>query len=270
MKLFVTLLCLGTHSALSRQVVPLPLSQQVGQGRIVGGEEAADGEFPWQVSLRSIGAVGSTHFCGGSVLNENWVVTAAHCCAGQSSLSLHVVAGGIKLNNNEGEEERRNVDEIIGHPDYSSRDLTNDICLLKLQEPLEMTEWVQPIPLARAESEAGADMIVTGWGTLNEGGFSLPNVLHKVTVPVVGDAECNDAYASSGYGIADSMICAGLPDGGKDSCQGDSGGPFIDAATKELVGIVSWGIGCARAGYPGVYTQVSYFVDWIEQTMAKY
>jgi len=160
------------------------LSQQVGQGRIVGGEEAADGEFPWQVSLRSIGAVGSTHFCGGSVLNENWVVTAAHCCAGQSSLSLHVVAGGIKLNNNEGEEERRNVDEIIGHPDYSSRDLTNDICLLKLQEPLEMTEWVQPIPLARAESEAGADMIVTGWGTLNEGGFSLPNVLHKVCVCV--------------------------------------------------------------------------------------
>ena len=75
-------------------------------------------------------------------------------------------------------------------------------------------------------------------------------------MPVVGDAECNDAYASSGYGIADSMICAGLPDGGKDSCQGDSGGPFIDAATKELVGIVSWGIGCARAGYPGVYTQV--------------
>jgi len=270
MKLFVaTLLCVSAQLAVSREIVP-QLGKQTGIGRIVGGEEAADGEFPWQVSLRSIGAIGSTHFCGGSVLSENWIVTAAHCCAGQGPLSMHVVAGGIKLNNNEGEEERRDIDKIIGHPDYSSRDLTNDICLLKLKEPLEETQWVKPIPLAREESAAGADMIVTGWGTLNEGGFSLPNVLHKVTVPVVSDEDCNEDYASSGYAITDSMICAGLPEGGKDSCQGDSGGPFIDAATKELVGIVSWGIGCARAGYPGVYTQVSYFVDWIEETMATY
>jgi len=97
----------------------------------------------------------------------------------------------------------------------------------------------------------------------------LPNVLHKVTVPVVGDAKCNDYYSSSNYGIADSMICAGLPDGGKDSCQGDSGGPFIHAQEKTLLGVVSWGIGCARPGYPGVYTQVSYFVDWIMETMAN-
>merc|ERR1719374_226955 len=123
MKLFVaTLLCVSAQLAVSREIVP-QLGKQTGIGRIVGGEEAADGEFPWQVSLRSIGAIGSTHFCGGSVLSENWIVTAAHCCAGQGPLSMHVVAGGIKLNNNEGEEERRDIDKIIGHPDYSSRDL---------------------------------------------------------------------------------------------------------------------------------------------------
>jgi len=113
---------------------------------------------------------------------------------------------------------------------------------------------------------------VTGWGTLSEGGFGLPNVLHKVTVPVVSDEDCNESYSGNGYSVADSMICAGLPDGGKDSCQGDSGGPFIagEPGSEELIGIVSWGIGCARKGYPGVYTEVSYFVDWIMETMASY
>jgi len=253
-------------------VRPLPRldAGQTGQGRIVGGEEAADGEFPWQVSLRQIGMIGATHFCGGSVINDQWIVTAAHCCAGQVPAFMHVVAGGIKLNAGEGEEERRDLEKIIGHPEYSSSNLQNDICLLKLSEPLEWTDFVKPIKLPEAmlETPEGADAIVTGWGTLSEGGLSLPNLLHKVTVPVVGDETCNENYSSSGYAIADSMICAGLPDGGKDSCQGDSGGPFIDAESKTLIGVVSWGIGCARAGYPGVYTQVSYYVDWIAETIA--
>merc|ERR1711953_1035624 len=129
------------------------------------------------------------------------------------------------------------------------------------------------LPLQDQVTEAGTMCTVTGWGTLSEGGFSLPNILHKVTVPVVSDADCNESYSSSGYGIADSMICAGLPEGGKDSCQGDSGGPFTcgeSPETRELLGIVSWGIGCARAGYPGVYTEVSHFVEWITETMATH
>merc|ERR1711915_221045 len=263
--LLVAVLAVLGQTGLS-SYVPAP------RGTIVGGEEAADGEFPWQGSLRQIGMIGQTHFCGGSVLNENWVVTAAHCCAGQTPLFMHVVAGGIKLNTGEGEEEKRDIQKIIGHPDYSSQDLTNDICLLKLEKPLEWTEFVQPIalPEANEQTPAGTNAIVTGWGTLSEGGLILPNVLHKVTVPVVSDEDCSDAYSSSGIGIAEAMICAGLPDGGKDSCQGDSGGPFINAESKTLIGVVSWGIGCGRAGYPGVYTQVSYFIDWIEQTMATY
>merc|ERR1712133_245961 len=223
------------------QPIPaLPLSQQRGQGRIVGGEEANDGEFPFQVSLRSVGAVGLTHFCGGSIIDENWVLTAAHCCAGQIPATM-----------------------------------PNDACLLKMKEPFEWTEFVQPIalPAVMQDKAAGSMVSVTGWGTSTEGALGLPNVLHKVSVPVVSDEDCNASYGASGYAVADSMICAGLPEGGKDSCQGDSGGPFFSnesPETRELLGIVSWGIGCARAGYPGVYTEVSHFVEWITETMATH
>merc|ERR1712212_299836 len=243
--LALTLLALSAHTGLGRQVRPA-LPKQTGQGRIVG----------------------ATHFCGGSIVNENWVVTAGHCCSGSTTF-MHVVAGGIKLNANEGEEERRDVQKIIVHPDYSSSDLSNDICLLQLATPLEMTEFIQPVvmPEPKQETPADTEIIVTGWGSLSEGGLSLPNVLHKVTIPVIADEKCNEAYSSSGYSIIDSMLCAGLPEGGKDSCQGDSGGPLIEAQSKTLLGVVSWGIGCARPGLPGVYTQVSYYVDWIQQTM---
>jgi len=252
----------------------IPLRDQTEIGRIVGGTEAEDGEFPFQVSLRSIGALGATHFCGGSIIDANWIVTAGHCCAGQVPATVHVVAGGIKLNNFEGEEEPRNVAEIIGHYGFDQQTLQNDICLLKLKEPLEWTEFVAPIalPAELQETEEGSMVTITGWGTTSEGGLNLPNVLHKVDIPVVGDEACNADYSSSGYTITDSMICAGLPDGGVDSCQGDSGGPFFtneSPESRELLGIVSWGRGCGRPGYPGVYTQVSYFIDWITQTMAS-
>merc|ERR1712227_456443 len=207
------------------QPIPaLPLSQQRGQGRIVGGEEASDEEFPFQVSLRSVGAVGLTHFCGGSIIDENWVLTAAHCCAGQIPATMHVVAGGIKLNNFENEEEPRNLDAIIGHPDYSAATISNDACLLKMKEPFEWTEFVQPIALPAVMQDTAAGSMVT--------------------VPVVSDEDCNASYGASGYAVADSMICVGLPEGGKDSCQGDSGGPFFSnesPETRELLGIVSWG-----------------------------
>merc|ERR1712037_450321 len=164
------------------------------------------------------------------------VLTAAHCCAGQVPATMHIVAGGIKLNNFENEEETRNLEHIIGPPDYSSATISNDACLLKLKEPFEWTEFIQPIalPAPMQETAAGSMATVTGWGTLSEGTLGLPNVLHKVDVPVVSDEDCKASYGAAGVdSVADSMICAGLPEGGKDSCQGDSGGPFFSNESPE-------------------------------------
>ena len=118
------------------------------------------------------------------------------------------------------------------------------------------------IPPSMNEYAEGTTCTVSGWGTTSEGG-SLARNLMKVDVPVVSDDNCRDAYGQND--IPDSMICAGLDQGGKDSCQGDSGGPFM--CGSGLDGIVSWGYGCAQAGFPGVYTQTSYFVDWINANM---
>jgi len=266
---FFALVGLAFSASVQPKLKPLPLEQQRGIGKIVGGTDAKEGEFPFQVSLRSVAALGLTHFCGGSIVNSNYVLTAAHCCAGQLALAVHVVAGGIKLYVNEGTEQRVNVAKILAHEDYDSSTISNDICLLKLSEPLDLSgSDIQAVafPAQGEETPAGTPGIVTGWGATSEGSALAAN-LKKVTVPVVSDAECRQSYGSSE--IADSMICAGLPEGGKDSCQGDSGGPFINEATKGQIGVVSWGYGCARPDYPGVYTEVSYYVDWIERTIAK-
>merc|ERR1711988_1952498 len=152
--------------------------------------------------------------------------------------------------------------QIVMHEDYDDWTVQNDICLLQLEKAATLGKHVGTIKLPNQndEYEEGTTCTVTGWGAVKEGGH-LANKLQKVDVPVVSDENCRGAYGEEE--IADSMICAGLDAGGKDSCQGDSGGPFM--CGDELSGIVSWGYGCAEAGYPGVYTQTSYFTSWVNQ-----
>jgi len=235
-----------------------------GNSKIVGGEDATDGEFPFQVALWT-GFFGINMFtCGGSVLNENYVITAGHCCTGTAD-SYNVVAGGTSLYFPQDTKQEVGVTEVIQHEDYNGNTVLNDICLLKLAKPLEWTETVQPVtlPAAGLNFTDGDQFIVSGWGATSEGGIFLPNQLQKVTVPYVDDQTCDDAYG--GNAVDETMVCAGdIENGGIDSCQGDSGGPMVLASDKKtLVGVVSWGQGCARPGYPGVYTEVSYFLDWL-------
>jgi trypsin len=234
--------------------------------RIVGGSEVVPNSLPFQISLQRGGSFGFSHSCGGSIYNENFIVDAAHCVDGASASSLQVVAGEHDLSEDSGFEQIRSVKKATAHPDYDYSTIENDVSVIQLSKPLDFsTGKVAAIALngKGVETPAGTTAYVSGWGTTSSGG-SIPDKLRKVAVPIVSDADCDEAYDGATY---ESMICAGdIKNGGIDSCQGDSGGPlFTENKGKfTLIGIVSWGYGCAAKGYPGVYTQVSYFNSFIE------
>jgi len=221
------------------------------EGMIVGGAPANRGEYPHMVWLQ----IGASFACGGAVVNANTVVSAAHCCTSQAS-QYTVVSGDHVRNQNHGSEQRLSVRQVIRHPNYNSNTLANDICILKTSTDYAFDEWTQAATLSAAGSSPTGDLVVIGWGAISEGG-STSQTLLKVTVPFVTDAACKAAYGQNE--ILPGMICAGT--GGRDSCQGDSGGPIHHGAA--VTGVVSWGIGCARPGYPGVYSSVGFFRDWI-------
>jgi len=264
MRAFLLLALCALASGAPRASKTLFTPKARGGGRIVGGEPAAVGEYPHQIALLW-GGVGGSLMCGGSLVSDTWVVTAAHCCDGESARNLAVQVGSYHLNHADNGQEDIPVKTIVMHQNYDSFTVENDICLLELETPATMTDTVATIglPSNHEEYDAGTVCTVTGWGAVSEGGH-LANKLQKVEVPVVSDEDCRSAYGQED--IADSMICAGLDQGGKDSCQGDSGGPMM--CGNQLSGIVSWGYGCAEAGYPGVYTQTSYFRKWINNHMA--
>ncbi|MFN7729724.1 MAG: S1 family serine peptidase [Bdellovibrio sp.] len=228
---------------------------QFGQ-KIVGGTEASIGEFPFIVSLQQ----GSSHFCGGSLIKKDWVLTAAHCVKG-GTVSKVVIGlhNRTDLKNAEAIKPKR----IIAHPQYNSRTMDYDYALIQLARESSYT----PVDVNADDLEKAAPgllLTTAGWGATSEGSYSLPNLLQKVEVPFVTKTECLKAYAD----VTDRMICAGLDTGGKDSCQGDSGGPLIarNGSDFTLVGVVSWGEGCARPNKYGVYSSVSAVIPWINQT----
>lgn len=180
------------------------------------------------------------------------------------------MTGDLDLNTKEPEEHIWRVCKIKIHPYYSSHDVKNDIALLKLCLQVRLSYAVQPIALSERRNavHAGDRTTVAGWGVLTEGG-RLSSILKYVPVEVFSETECRRAYPW----VTKNQICAGIKQGGKDSCQGDSGGPlwWIDpnSRIRRLVGIVSNGKGCARKSFPGVYTKVSAYFDWILETMAS-
>ncbi|KAL7860682.1 hypothetical protein AOLI_G00170310 [Acnodon oligacanthus] len=260
----VGFLAKGCHSQLSVcGVAPL-------NTKIVGGQDASPGSWPWQVSLQT----NSGHFCGGSLINSNWVLTAAHCFGSIIASQVTVYLGDQSLSNQGSNTNvvSRSVSQVIIHPNYTSSTNDNDLTLLKLSSSVTFTNYITPVCLAAAGSTFfnGTLTWVTGWGN-TASGVSLPSpkTLQEVQIPVVGNRKCNCLY---GVGqITDNMMCAGLLAGGKDSCQGDSGGPIVSKQSGVWVqaGIVSFGIGCAQANYPGVYSRVSQYQAWINQQITS-
>ena len=227
---------------------------------IVGGDTRSISQSPWQISLQSGG-----HFCGGSIIDARWVLTAQHCIEGARASSLRVVAG-ISALSQARSGQTVGVRRIVAFPGYRSPEYGDDVALLELSSALQFNSNVQPIALAvdaDNATNAGAIATVTGWGTVRAGGSS-PDQLLGVEVPVVSQSQAQAAYR--GETITSDQLAAGQT--GRDACQGDSGGPLtaLSSRGRVLVGVVSWGYGCGDARYPGLYARVTSFADWIGDT----
>ncbi|XP_073812424.1 trypsin alpha-like [Musca autumnalis] len=245
--IFLTFACTCVWGA----AVPQGMLPQL-DGRIVGGSFTTITSFPWQISLQRSGS----HSCGGSIYSHNTIVTAAHCLQNVSPSILKVRAGssywssgGVLLS----------VESFLNHEGYNPETMVNDIAIIRLSSSLSMSSTIKPIELATTAPANGADATVSGWGTTQYGSNSLPSQLKYIDLKIVGRTQCSSASYGYGAEIRATMICAAAT--GKDACQGDSGGPLVSGGL--LVGVVSWGYGCAYANYPGVYADVAALHSWV-------
>uniref|UniRef100_A0A8C3GVE0 Transmembrane serine protease 15 n=1 Tax=Corvus moneduloides TaxID=1196302 RepID=A0A8C3GVE0_CORMO len=233
--------------------------------QIVGGSDARREAWPWIVSL---------HFnfqpvCGASLVSDEWLVTAAHCVYGrQLKPSRWQAVLGLYIQSDLAQPSTvvRNIDRIIMNPHYMKQTKDSDIALLHLQHKVQYTDYIQPICLPERNQQflPGINCSIAGWGDIrNEGPPS--NILQEAEVPLISNEKCQQWLPK--YNITENMLCAGYDTGGIDSCQGDSGGPltFKDGDKWFLVGVVSFGEGCALPQRPGVYVRVTMFVDWIKK-----
>ena len=235
--------------------------------RIVGGEESTPHSRPYQVSLQS---TSGEHFCGGSLIGEDLVLTAAHCMEGVNGENpeLQVRVGAHNLTDGSGQV----IQVATTYTNQEYPNLSKDVAILKLAEKISDTN-AKPVTLAdevffAANISVGTSMLVSGWGTLSSDG-EMPDKLMEVTVPFVTNEVCNAESAYDGE-VQDTEICGGLKEGGKDSCQGDSGGPLVVNTENGAVqvGVVSWGEGCASADKYGVYANVAALKSWIDSAAA--
>jgi len=240
----------------------------VGHPRIVGGQEATPHQFPWQASLqyRILGVGLFSHRCGATVVDQTHIVCAAHCIDGVTERHLRVVAGIHNLIPliPESSKQTRKVSRMWQHSAFDKFNFTHDVSVLELDEPLEFNEFVKPLQLAEQGQapKGGTECINSGWGVTDDG--RTADKLQYVTLNIVDHEECNVDYEG---GVDDGMVCAG---GMKGPCQGDSGGPLVCPGGEDggdyLAGIVSFGVvPCGQPFYPGVFTGVGHYREWIEE-----
>ncbi|XP_069490831.1 trypsin-like [Ambystoma mexicanum] len=227
--------------------------------RIIGGYDCTPHSQPWQVYFTYNGQ----RWCGGTLINEYWIISAAHCYKQPKTLVAHL--GEHNVLEEEGTEQHIQVDKAYQHFYYNEYYMDNDFMMVKLDTPAKFNQYVQPIKMASRCPAEGSQCLVSDWGNLLSTDVQYPAVLQCLGVPVLSEAICKASYPSQ---ITKNMFCAGYLEGGKDSCQGDSGGPLT--CDGELMGVVSWGKGCAQKNYPGVYTKMCNFVTWAENIVENF
>uniref|UniRef100_A0A8C2QXX8 Serine protease 27 n=1 Tax=Capra hircus TaxID=9925 RepID=A0A8C2QXX8_CAPHI len=217
--------------------------------RMVGGQNALEGEWPWQVSIQRNGS----HFCGGSLITDRWVLTAAHCFSNTSETSLY---------------------------QYQGMASSADVALVELEAPVTFTNYILPVcvPDPSVVFESGMNCWVTGWGSPSEqDSLPKPRTLQKLAVPIIDTPKCNLLYSKDAESsfqprtIKDDMLCAGFAEGKKDACKGDSGGPLVCLVGQVWLqaGVISWGEGCARRNRPGVYIRLTSHHHWIHRIIPE-
>ncbi|WP_277440456.1 serine protease [Streptomyces sp. SPB162] len=257
----------GSAMALAVLIAPLavPGAAAKAEAAVIGGDQVVAGEQPWAVALASRNRFGpsrSGQFCGAAVVSASTVITAAHCFgrgvlggSWRNVRDLRIIADRTDLRSGAGQEIR--LQQVRINPGYDPVTNAGDVAVITLQSPLPADSAIAMAgPDDSRAYRAGSPARVYGWGdTTGTGGYS--SVLRSAEVVVLADAVCERAYPGTGEGtyLRRTMLCAGEPQGGRDACQGDSGGPLVVGG--ELVGLVSWGTGCAEAGRPGVYTRIS-------------
>lgn len=243
------------------------------QSRIVGGQDTYFGQHPWQAAIVKQSFLSKKVACGGALIGNRWVLTAAHCVYNSSPSQIRVRLGewNIREQSEKYPHEEFEVEKKEVHPDYKPATFQNDIAVIRLAQDVSYKEHIIPVCLPElSTSFVGEKATVVGWGRTAHGQVATPAKLQETEVQVISAETCQEWFRSNNRAeviYAHEFLCAGYEEGGKDSCQGDSGGPLV--LTKDgkgtLIGVVSWGIACARSKLPGVYTNIANYVDWIKQ-----
>ncbi|XP_021045350.1 kallikrein 1-related peptidase b22-like isoform X2 [Mus pahari] len=238
------------------------------QSRVVGGYNCEKNSQPWHVAVYRY----DEYLCGGVLIDPNWVLTAAHCY----DIQYNVWLGKNMLFQDEPSAQHRLVSKSFPHPGFNlsllmlqtlppGADLSNDLMLLRLSKPADITDVVKPMELPTKEPKIRSTCLASGWGSTTPIKLQYPNDLQCVNLKLLPNEDCVKALK---YKVTDVMLCAGEMDGGKDTCAGDSGGPLI--CDGVLQGITSWGGNpCGEPNTPGIYTKLIKFTSWIKDTMEK-